>query len=79
MLSIPPRNILSILLQPKSEATIPPMPIMQHITMMAVRMGCIPMRTIFLNENSRPSVNIRKITPSSLHSSMPSILLTEGV
>ena len=79
MLSIPPRKILSIMFQPKSDATIPPMPIMQHITIIAVRMGCIPMRTIFLKENSKPNVNMRNMTPKSLHSSMPPMLLTEGV
>ena len=79
MLSIPPRKSLSMLLQPNNEATMPPTPIMQNITMMAVRMGCIPILTIFLNENSRPSVNIRKMTPMSLHSSIPSTLLTDGV
>ncbi len=52
---------------------------MQNITIMAVRIGFIPMRTIFLKENSKPSVNIRKMTPKSPHSLMPSMLLTDGV
>ena len=66
MLSIPPRKSLSMWLQPKNDAIIPPTPIMQNITITAVRMGCMPIFSIFLNENSSPSEKRRKITPISL-------------
>ena len=43
---------------------------MQPITMAAATTGRMPIFNIFLIENSKPSENIKKMTPMLLHVSM---------
>ena len=70
MASMPPRNRLSVLLQSKRRPVAPPTPIIQPITMAAATTGRMPIFNIFLIENSKPSENIKKMTPMLLHVSM---------
>ena len=64
---------------PKRWPTPLPTLIMQNITQQAAMTGPMPIFTIFLNENSRPRVNMRNITPMSAHVCMLPVSLTEGV
>ena len=56
-----------------------PTPAINAMTKQALTMGVMPIFTIFLNENSRPRVNMRKMTPMELHVSTLSVSLTVGV
>ena len=55
------------------------MPIIQAIIMQAAPTGATPILRIFLNENSSPSVNMRKMTPISDHVLIDVVSSTEGV
>ena len=47
--------------------------------MQAAPTGATPILRIFLNENSSPSVNMRKMTPISDHVLIDVVSSTEGV
>ena len=79
MASMPPRNRLFMLPQPNRWPTMLPTLIMQNMTLQEAMTGPMPILTIFLNENSRPSVNIKNMTPMSAHVCMLLISLTLGV
>ena len=79
MANMPPRKRLSMLDHPNRWPTMLPSDIMQNMTAQAAMMGPAPMRNIFLNENSRPRVNIRKITPMSAQVCMLPVSATVGV
>ena len=79
MASMPPRNKLSVLLQSIRRPVAPPTPIMQPMTIAAARMGRMPIAAIFLIENSKPSENMRKITPMLLHVSIELWSCTVGM
>ena len=77
--NMPPRNRLFIPDQPIRCPSPLPMPIMQAIIMQAAPTGATPILRIFLNENSSPSVNMRKMTPISDHVLIDVVSSTEGV
>jgi hypothetical protein len=52
---------------------------MQPMTIAAARMGRMPIAAIFLIENSKPSENMRKITPMLLHVSIELWSCTVGM
>ena len=79
MASMPPRNMLFMLPHPKKCPTVLPTLIMQNMTEQAAMTGPMPIFTIFLNENSSPKVNIKKMTPMSAQVCMLLISVTLGV
>ena len=79
MANIPPKKSRSISLQPNNQPTSLPTLIIQIITSKAAMMGCHPIFMIRLKENSKPNVNIRKITPIWLQSLMLVLSIMDGV
>lgn len=79
MASMPPRKMLSIRPHPKADPVAMPTLIMHIIIVEAAIMGAAPIRMIFLNENSRPSANSRKMTPMSDHKCTLSMSVTLGI
>ena len=77
--SMPPRKRLFMLPQPKRCPTPLPTLIMLNIVRQAAMTGPMPIFTIFLKENSRPRVNMRKITPRSAQVCTLAVSVTVGV
>lgn len=57
-------------LQPKKCPVMEPKPIIQKMIVHAAINGVLPILNIFLKLNSKPNVNIRKMTPMSAHVEM---------
>lgn len=79
MASMPPRNRLSMLDHPNRWPTPLPTLIMKNMMAQAATTGFDPMPTIFLKLNSRPSVNMRNMTPMSAQVCMLPVSSTVGV
>ena len=69
----------SILPHPKSPPVNAPTSIMPMMMATAAMIGAAPIFSIFLNENSSPRANSRKMTPMSLHVCTPSMSVTLGM
>jgi hypothetical protein len=67
MQMIPPRKMLSIVLQPSSWPRKKPAVAINVCSVSAVTPAVPPTATSFLKLNSSPKLNRRKITPISLH------------
>ena len=79
MASMPPRNKLLMRLQPKKWPQMEPKPIMQKMMVHAAMNGLLPIFNIFLKLNSRPRVNMRKMTPMSAHVCTLCMSVTDGM
>ena len=79
MANMPPRKMQSICFQPKAWPVKNPTVIMHRMMEQAAMMGAAPIFMIFLNENSKPRANRRKMTPMSLHRCTFSISVTLGI
>ena len=79
MASIPARNRQSMRLQPKRLPTAVPVAIMQKMIVSVATIGASPMRSIFLNEKSRPRAKRRKSTPMSAHVCMSALSTTDMI
>ena len=79
MANIPPKKILSILLQPNPCPTNIPNVIMQKTIVQAAIIGAMPIRSIFLNEKSSPNEKSKKMTPMSAQVWMSALSITDMV
>ena len=77
--SMPPRKRQFIWLQPKACPVKKPTVIMDKMMVQAAMIGAEPIFMIFLNENSSPRANSRKMTPMSLHRCTFSKSVTLGI
>ena len=76
--SMPPKKRLFMWLHPKLRPTREPIVIINVMTLTAAMIGRSPIFTIFLKENSRPRVNMMKMTPMLDHVSILLVSDTVG-